>query len=208
MFVFVADACAIARIYANDIGTKNMRQIYHYPNSRLLTPFFAPVEALSALLSMLNGGFIDEPTYQAARGAMLADFAQRRISTFHITVADLKVAQQFLEKHKRLPGRGGLGGADALYFALAMRLNKQLKDRGDRVILITSDGPLYRAVLDEQDVEVFHFWTCGLGCGHTDFIPIKGAPRPPKPPNQCPVCLTTCPVCRVDVCPSNYVVAF
>lgn len=208
MFAFVTDACAIARIYANDIGTKNMRQIYRYPDSRFLAPFFAPVEALSALLSMLNGGFIDELTYQAARGAMFADLARRRISTFHITVSDLKVAQQFLEKHKRLSGRGGLSGADALYFALAVRLSRQLKHRGDRVILVTSDGPLYRAALDEPDIEVFHFWTCDLGCGHTAFIPTKGAPRPPKPPNQCSVCLKTCPICRVDVCPSNYVVVF
>jgi hypothetical protein len=98
MFAFVTDACAIARIYVNDIGTKNMRQIYRYPNSRLIAPFFAPVEALSALLSMLNGGFIDETTYQAARGALFSDFARRCISTFQLTVADLKVAQQFLEK--------------------------------------------------------------------------------------------------------------
>ena len=208
MFIFVTDACAIARIYANDIGTSNMRQIYRYLNSRIMVPNIAYAEAISALLSLWNGGTIDETEYRTAKMALDADIANNIIRTFRVSSFQLQLGISFLEKYKHLPGHGGLGGADSLYFAFAKHLSERLSPHGNRVILVTSDGPLYNATLAEPDVEVFHFWTCDLGCGHTTFIPTKGAPQPPKPPNQCPVCLKTCPICRVDVCPSSYIVRF
>jgi hypothetical protein len=67
MFIFVTDACAIARIYANDIGTSNMRQIYRYPNSRIMAPNIAYAEAISALLSLWNSGAINEAEYRTAK---------------------------------------------------------------------------------------------------------------------------------------------
>jgi hypothetical protein len=46
MILFVLDACALARIYFDDIGTRNLLQIYSYPNSQHITPNFAHCEVV------------------------------------------------------------------------------------------------------------------------------------------------------------------
>jgi len=209
MIYFVLDACALARIYFPDIGTRNLLQIYDYPDSKILVPHIAYSETISVLISTLNQRLIDDSQYRLAKARLSSDLLSRKILSVTITDVHVSASEQLLEKHKRQPGRMKLGGADALYLALALQLATSLQRFGGRVVLVTSDGALYNSALDEPDIEVFHFWTCDLGCRcGTVWIPIKGSPRPPRPSNTCPTCGATCDPCSVERCPSRYQVSF
>ena len=206
MIYFVLDACALARIYVPDIGTRNLLQIRDYPDSKLMVPNLAYSETISALLSFINQGLIDEDQYRLAKSGVSTDFRINKIISTEITDADVKQSEQLLERHKRQPGRMRLSGADSLYLALASRISPLLKTLGGQVILVTSDGALYDSALDEPDIEAFHFWMCDMGCQcGSEVIPVKGKP---KVPNSCPRCGQTCPECRYDLCPSTYKVHF
>jgi predicted nucleic acid-binding protein len=209
MIYFVLDACALARIYFPDIGTRNLLQIYDYPDSKILIPHLAYSETISVLISALNQHFIDDDQYRLAKARLSSDLLSRKILSVEVTDVHISASGRLLEKHKRQPGRMKLGGADALYLALALQLASSLQHFGGRVILVTSDGALYSAALDEPDIEAFHFWTCDLGCQcGTVWTPIKGAPQPPKPSNTCSTCGATCDICCEERCPSKYRVSF
>jgi len=47
-----------------------MRQIYHYPDSRIMVPNIAYAETISALLSLWNGEMINEEEYRTAKMAL------------------------------------------------------------------------------------------------------------------------------------------
>ena len=199
MIFFILDACAIARIYFPDIGTKNMLSIYNYPNSKMLAPNFAYSEAISALISTLNQRLIDQSQYRLAYARLTSDFSTHKIRATRISDAHINLSARLLEKHKMQPGRMRLSGADSIYLAMALRLSMQIKRFDGRVILVTSDGALYNSACDESSIETFHFWTCNLGCGcGTTIIPIKGDS------NSCLSCGKTCAICRIDLCPSTY----
>jgi len=206
MIYFVLDACALARIYVPDIGTRNLLQIRDYPDSKLVVPNLAYSETISALVSFINQGLIDEDQYRLAKSGLSTDFLTNKVISAEITDADIKQSEQLLERHKRQPGRMRLSGADSLYLALASRMSPLLKTLGGRVILVTSDGALYDSALAESEIEAFHFWTCDMGCQcGSEFIPVKGKP---KEPNSCPRCGQICPECCYDLCPSTYKVHF
>jgi predicted nucleic acid-binding protein len=202
MMVLVLDACAVARVYFEDIGTRNMLQIYNYPGSVLIVPNFAHCEAVSAMTSALNNHELDVTQYATAKGALAGDFHTGKVRTLLVEDDIVTLGIQLLEKHKVQPGRMALGGADVLYLALALNLSAQMRPFGIRTILVTSDKALYNSAVDEPDLEAFHFWTCDLGCGCTSIIPVKGQA------NSCPQCGQTCVLCRVDLCPSTYQVVF
>ena len=209
MIYFVLDACALARIYFPDIGTRNLLQIYDYPDSKILIPHIAYSETISALISTLNQHLIDDNQYRLAKATLSSDLLSRKISPVGITDNHVSASGWLLEKHKPQPGRMRLGGADALYLALALKLGSSLQRFGGRVVLVTSDGALYNSALEEPDIEVFHFWTCDLGCQcGTVWIPTKGSPQPPTPSNTCLTCGSTCDPCSVERCPSRYQVSF
>ncbi|MCK4314910.1 MAG: type II toxin-antitoxin system VapC family toxin [Anaerolineae bacterium] len=209
MLVFVLDACALARVYFKDIGISNMLYIYNYPDSRLVIPSIAYPEVVSTLVSTLKGHSITAAHFHEARKLLSRDLSARKALSIEVTAELAATAAGLLEKHKTQPGRGKLSGADAVYLALAVDLAKNLAGSDDRVILVTSDGPLYQAALDEPNVEAFHFWTCDLGCKcGIVWIPIKGSPQPPKPSNICPTCGRTCDPCSVSTCPSMFKVSF
>ena len=67
MIWFVYDANAIARTYINDIGSRNLKQIYGYPDSEIIILEIAPVEATSALLQTVDMNLITMIQYQLAR---------------------------------------------------------------------------------------------------------------------------------------------
>jgi predicted nucleic acid-binding protein len=206
MIYFVLDACALARIYVPDIGTRNLLQIRDYPDSKLVVPNLAYSETISALISFINQGLIDEDQYRLAKSGLSADFRTNKVISTEITDADVKQSEQLLERHKRQPGRMRLSGADSLYLALASRISPLLKTLGGRVILVTSDGALYDSALADPEIEAFHFWTCDMGCRcGREVIPVKGKS---KVPNSCPSCGQTCPECRYELCPSTYQVCF
>lgn len=209
MIYFVLDACTLARIYFPDIGTRNLLQIYDYPDSRILIPHIAYTETISVLISALNQRLINDNQYRLTRAALSSDLLSRKIVSIEVTDAHISTSGRLLERHKRQPGKMKLSGADALYLALALQLASSIQRFDGRVILVTSDGALYKSALDEPDIEVFHFWTCDLGCQcGTILIPVKGSPRPPKPANTCSTCGATCDICSVERCPSNYQVSF
>jgi len=196
-------------IYFPDIGTRNLLQIYAYPDSKILVPHIAYPETTSVLISALNQSLIDDHQYRLAKAGLSDDLLSRKILLVETSDAHVSASTKLLEKHKRQPGRMKLSGADALYLALALQLASSLQSFGGRVILVTSDGALYNSALDESGIEAFHFWTCDLGCQcDTTWIPIKGSPQSPKPSNTCPVCGVTCDPCSVERCPSRYQVSF
>jgi len=111
MIFFILDACAIARIYFPDIGTRNMLKIYNYPNSRMLVPSFAYSETISALISTLNQRLIDQTQYKFAYARLTSDFSTYKIGTIRISDAHINLSARLLEKHKTQPGRMRLSGA-------------------------------------------------------------------------------------------------
>lgn len=206
MILFVLDACAAARIYFKDIGTKNMRQVYVYPQSLMLVPGIALCEVLSTLISAYNNRVINTAQYKAARAAFEGDLRAGKIRSLNTTPATINLAATLLCKHKIQPGKMGLGGADSLYLATASHLAAAVEEYDCRVVLITADKALYNAAQDESNVESFHFWTCDMGCDcGVEVIPIKGRPTSP---NICPNCGRVCTECRHDLCPSTYQVTF
>jgi len=209
MIYFVLDACALARIYFPDIGTRNLLQIYDYPGSKIFVPHIAYSETISVLISALNQRLIDDNQYRLTKAGLSSDLLSGKILSVEITDVHISASERLLEKHKRQPGKMKLGGADTLYLALALQLASSLQRFGGRVILVTSDNALYNAALDESDIEAFHFWTCDLGCRcGTVWIPIKGSLQPPKLSNTCSSCGATCESCGVERCPSGYQVSF
>lgn len=206
MILFVLDACAIARVYFKDIGTRNMRQIYVHPQSQMIVPSVALCEVLSTLISAYNNRVLDETQYRASLAAFEGDLKTGKIRSFNVVPAVIELARDLICKHKVQPGRMGLGGADSIYLALALHLARTVKSYGWRVILVTSDGALYNSAMDESELEAFHFWTCDMGCDcGIELIPIKGKP---VSPNTCPKCGKVCSECRYDLCPSRYKVTF
>lgn len=202
MIVFVLDACALARIYFEDIGAKNMRQIADYPSSVLIVPNLAHCEAVSAMTSALNNRQMDATQYATVKGALAGNFHTGKIRALLVEDDIVTLGTQLLEKHKVRSGKMALGGVDVLYLALALNLARQMKPFGIRTVLTTSDRALYNSALDEPELEAFHFWTCDLGCGCTSIIPIKGQA------NSCPQCGRTCAPCRIDLCSSTYQIVF
>jgi len=206
MILFVLDACAAARIYFKDIGTRNMRQICAYPQSQMLVPGIALCEVLSTFISAYNNRVIDATQYKAARAVFENDLQVGRIRAVNTSPSTISLAASLLCKHKIQPGKMGLGGADSLYLATASHLAAAVGEYGWRVVLVTSDKALYNAAQDVLDVEAFHFWTCDMGCNcSVEVIPVKGQPATP---NACPNCGKVCSECRYDLCPSTYQVTF
>lgn len=202
MIFFVTDACALARLYVPDVGSRNMLAIYSYAQSLMIAPNIVYPETISAFLESQRAGLIDQQQYVMLRARLRLDIESQKIISARVRRQQLDLAADLLERHKLQP-RKSLGGADSIYLSLAVDLARRVKPEGDRVILVTSDGALYNSALDEPDIEVFQFWTCDFGCTcNKPFIPVKGVM------NSCPTCGKTCAVCRYDVCPSTYVPEF
>ncbi len=79
MIIFVLDACAIARIYFEDIGTRNILQVYNYPDSLLMVPNFAYCKSISAMISALNNRDINVQQYTVAKAGLAYDFNIEKI---------------------------------------------------------------------------------------------------------------------------------
>ena len=202
MIFFITDACALARVYVPDVGTRNMLAIYRYAQSLMIAPNIVYPETVSAFLESQRAGLIDPQQYAMLRARLRLDIETRKVILTRVERRYLDLAADLLERYKLQP-RKSLGGADSIYLSLAVDLAGRVKPEGDRVILVTSDGALYHSALDEPDIVVFHFWTCNFGCAcNKPFVPVKGVM------NSCPTCGKTCAVCRYDVCPSTYVPGF
>ncbi len=209
MIVFLFDASAMARHYFADIGTSNIDQIMAYPESIVAFPSIIRVEVVSATISAHNERLIDGEQLDFAINSFIRDI-QLSEGLVEIELAPKHFSEgiEMLKRHKLVPrgmvgtGKAGLGGADALYLAVGLDVSRELKQDGDRLILVTSDWALYSAALDEPDLEAFHFWTCQCStCGNVR-IPQK-AQR-----NVCPRCGKACETCRRDICDSRDVVSF
>ncbi len=208
MITFLFDACALARRYFSDIGTANIDQICRYPGSRVVFPNLAYAETVSTIVSAYNAGLLDD--FSLSESLHLLDSDVVSPSFTKIAVSDMHIyeAGRLLKKHKLVPrgrlgsGKTGMGGADAIYLAVALSLSREARYSGDRVILVTSDRALYQAAQDEPGLETFHFWTCQCShCGHVR-VPVKGRK------NTCPVCGKVCDPCSRGLCDSTYRVQF
>jgi len=207
MIWFVYDANAIARTYINDIGSRNLKQIYGYPDSEIIILEIAPVEATSALLQTVDMNLITMIQYQLARMLLNHDIGIRKFDTIDFDANQSNIARLLLERYRPIPGvRRALRGVDSIYLATAVHIALTTKPTGVRVILITSYMALYQAASAEPDIEAFHFWTCDMGCDcGVSVIPRKGKPTLL---NTCPSCEKVCHECRFDLCPSKHIVNF
>jgi len=208
MILFVMDACAIARRYFTDIGTRNIDQLFDYPDSMLVLPNIARSEAVSAMIAAYNAMLIDE-TMRDSAIVQFADNVQNGVF-LEVKVNDTHISEsiRLLEKHKIVPhgtqgaGKAGIGGADSIILSIAVELAQSARQNSDRTIFVTSDWALYSAANDEPDLEVFHFWTCECpNCGYIR-IPQKGRRE------VCPDCEEVCSICQLSVCDSRYIVRF
>jgi len=207
MIWFVYDANAVARTYIDDIGSRNLKQIYGYPDSRIIIPEIAPIEATSALLQTVDMNLITMAQYQLARELLNHDIGDRKFDTIDFDDNQSNIARSLLERYRSISGvRRALKGADSIYLATAVHIALTTKSTDMRVMLVTSDTALYQAASSESNIEAFHFWTCDMGCDcGVSVIPRKGKPTQP---NACPSCGKICPECRFDLCPSKYVASF
>ncbi len=208
MISFLLDACAMARHYFPDIGTANVDQIFAYPNSIEVIPNLARVETASAMIATFNSGVIGKDVLDLALTTFLDDVQKHKIIEVEVSDQHISDGIHLLQRHKYIPrgqrgtGKAGIGGADAVYLAIALSLMREAKETGDRVILVTSDWALYQSALDEPELDVFHFWTCQCGeCGNVR-IPTKAQD------NVCPVCGKRCQPCRFENCDSTFTVNF
>lgn len=208
MITFLFDACALARRYFEDIGTANIDQIYRYPGSTIAIPNLAYAETTSAIISAYNAGLLDEDNLDDALALLDSDILALRFIKVKVDDEHVFDAAVLLRRHKVVPtgqvgtGKAGIGGADAVYLAIALSLTREARTVGDRLILVTSDGALYQSALDEPELEAFHFWTCQCSsCGHIR-IPIKAQD------NACPVCGKLCQPCKLENCDSTFRVDF
>jgi hypothetical protein len=136
MILFVPDACGVARLYFNDIGTRNMLQIYRYPRSRILVPNIAHCEVLSTMISAYNNRVIDQAYYQASRHAFEGDLKRNKITVLNTSPDIVSLARDLICKHKVQPGRMALGGADSIYLATQRNASKT----GERPRLASDPG--------------------------------------------------------------------
>ena len=208
MISFLLDACAVARHYFPDVGTANVDQIFAYPESIRVIPNLARVETASAMIAAFNGGVIGRDVLDLALTTFLDDVQKRKVAEVKVGDQHISDGIHLLQRHKYVPrglmgtGKAGIGGADAIYLAIALALAREAKKAGDRLVFVTSDWALYQSALDEPELEVFHFWTCQCsGCGNV-HIPVKARD------NVCPVCGKSCRPCRFENCDSTFTVDF
>lgn len=206
MITFLFDACALARRYFEDIGTANVDQICRYPDGSIAFPNLAYAEATSAIIAAHNAGLLDKDELDNALSLLNADVLSATFVKIKVDDEHISDAAVLLRRHKCVPrgqmgtGKAGIGGADAIYLAIALSLAREAKKTGDRLVFVTSDWALYQSALDEPELAVFHFWTCQCNvCGNVR-IPVKARD------NVCPVCGKTCQPCRFENCDSTFAV--
>ena len=157
MILFVMDACAVARRYFTDIGTRNTDQLFNYPDSILVLPNIARSETVSAMIAAYNAMLIDEAMRDSAI-VQFADDVQNGVLFLEVKVNDTHISEsiRLLEKHKIVPhgtygtGKADIGGADSIILSIAVELAQSAQQSNDRTILVTSDRALYRAANDER----------------------------------------------------------
>lgn len=208
MITFLFDACTLARRYFEDIGTANVDQICRYPDSVVAIPNLAYAETTSTIITAHNTGLINEDELGNALTLLDSEVLDSSFTKVKVDDEHIFDAAVLLKQHKIIPkgrtgtGKAAIGGADAVYLAIALALTQEAQRVGDRLILVTSDGALYQSALDEPELEAFHFWTCQCSsCGHI-HIPVKARD------NVCPVCGKLCQPCKFENCDSAFKVNF
>lgn len=219
---FVLDASALARKFYDDLGKTNLDKIFTQLDASFFIPEIGIIETVSALLAACNGGQISLEEYKAAVSVLYKMIEGEDIHVLSPPNNYVKDCISILEQYKRIPGKS-FNGVDAIYISLSRSIADNLAPDGISVIFVTSDTKLYNACQEETSFKTFHFWTCNLGCGHTNFIPQKGAknkaakyvkchecksdvivtPQVPTP-NRCPICGQSCSDCNLKACPSTY----
>lgn len=203
MRLFFLDACAVARRYFDDIGSGNIRQLFEMADSLALAPEIVKPEVVSALISSYNGRFISREEMSNALLLFEKDLRESHLLVWEMYDRHFDEAVDVLKRHKIVEegepggGKAGIGGADALYLAMASELSERGRTQGDPLIFVTADRALYRCACDEPGLEVFHFWSCQCPqCGKV-FIPRKGLE------NTCEGCGWVCTRCAVENCQSE-----
>jgi len=224
--VFILDACALSRRLFNDIGSKNLNEIFNIKNATIYIPEIAVIETISALLSAYNSSHINYNDYLSAKSVLFNMIRNNIIYIISLPVEYVKKSILILEEYKIFPGKS-FNGIDSIYILTCRTIVKTLEGTNKKVIFVTSDNKLYNASKDETSYKSFHFWTCDLGCKHIEFIPDKGKKDKPEKVikcnncnnniilekkfttnNTCTVCNNHCIECNLLNCISTYIPNF
>ena len=189
------DACALARRYFTDTGSRNIGQLFALDDAANVTDILAIAETAGALRATLEDsrlGNFGRPQFDAAF-ALLMNHWRAQYEVLQIDERAANDAASLIFRHN-------LRGADALHLALALRYNATVRSipREDAVVLVTSDPQLVSAAAAEG-LEVFHFWRCQCPKCGLEFVPRKNA----KTPHTHPGCDFSCR-CGKDQCTSVY----
>lgn len=224
--VFILDACALARKFYNDIGKINLDTVFGIEEAVFIIPEIGIIETISALLAACNEKKITYNEYKLAVSSLFKMINDKQINVIKLKSDYVKDSIAILEKYKVQEGKS-FNGIDSIYILLCNEIANQLNDFNRKVIFVTSDNKLYNASLDETNYNTFHFWTCDLGCGHTQLIPKKGMIDTPekvincsvcqnkivvkeekKSSNTCPICGAHCINCDYTSCVSTFIPSF
>jgi hypothetical protein len=172
---FVFDAGALARVYVEDVSTRNLRAIVAAFPGAIYAPSFAAAEISAAWLQFVRAG----------RGG-----DGERITADELTETVLELLERNVRRHQEDGQFPVLHAHDAYYLALARWLREE-EDR--RPILVTLDRQPW-IVARAFGIEAFHANTCDLGRGERNV----GLPGHSFPSGA------NCSPCRLDGCPSRF----
>lgn len=196
---FVFDAGALARVYASDVSTTNLRSIFTSYSGRIFAPDIAAAEVTSAWLAFVRASAAADPrainwnTYLALMATFQNDVTSQRIQLLDMQPmlpSVLEVVEDATALNLECGGHyPTLHAHDAHYLALAKYLAAQ-----GRVVLVTNDRAVW---LNAQafGIEAFHGNTCDRGGLRLDVgMPLTVFPDGP----------VGCKPCSHAKCPSKF----
>jgi hypothetical protein len=195
----VFDAGALARIYVEDVSTRNLRAIVSAFPGAVYAPSFAAGEIAAAWLQFVRAGRggdgerITWDDYNALMDHFRADVqggVVQLLTADELTGTVLDLLEENVRRHQQDAQLPVLRAHDAYYLALARWL---LEDEDRRAILVTLDRQLW-VVARALGIEAFHANTCDLGTGERNV----GLPGRSFPSG------VNCSPCSLGGCPSRF----
>ena len=164
------DACALARRYFTDAGSRNIDQLLALTDTAYCTDILGIPETAGALRATLEDTrwrAFQRPEFEAAMELLLNHWrTQYQVIALNPQAAN--DAWSLIYRHY-------LRGADAIHLALALQYHGAVRsaDPKDAVVLVTSDHRLIKAATAEG-LRVFHFWRCQCPLCGLEFQAKKG----------------------------------
>ena len=187
------DACALARRYFYDVGSRNIDQLFGLTDSAYLTDMLGIPETAGALRSTF-----ENPQFPTFRRQQFDAAIGLLTNHWRTQYQVLQIDPQAASDATALIYHHNLRGGDAVHLALALKYRDAVltKEPNDTIIVVTSDDRLADAAT-AKGLKVFHFWQCQCPSCGVEFRPRK------YNMNTCPGCNFTCR-CGGPTCTSTY----